>query len=399
LQLGGVGAVSELPAIYSGPNHGQINNGCSTVKCSKRVNRMTTVCVAILGVLIVIAAPASLVSDSSQSPGPSIRSTYQAVDQKDLIWWLPADTESVAAARGPFSIPNVPNETGEKNDQEWFTKKASQADIRVEFEKLPLELLYDLDLSKALSDYTVAYAMQGSRHFREPNPGSEVTEYEGCSIVVFERNLDGLESTIIRMLGWKGASHGLISGTQVLIRHVKSNDAEQTYLLGFPKPNILLIANNRKYLGEVLERMALKKAPRALPDQLPEWKFLDANARFWGIRHYDPTQAKKDPTSPLGGDSAYVQGNPNAIGVLFALDPKSERSLVITSISSDEAKTRAEASKGQVISEPQDGVKFEVKLRNPAPGVLEEIYTLDRSSTLDYCLLAIQSALGRGMNF
>jgi len=352
---------------------------------------------AVLTALIAVAAPVSLVGDPPQSPKPSTRNTDQAVVEKNLIWWLPADTESVVAARGPFTIPNeVPNETNEKNDQEWLTRKAAPADIRVGLEELPLELLYDVDLSETLKGYTVAYAMQGSRHFR---PGNEVMEYEGCSIVVFDRNLDGLETTIAQMPDWKGASRGVISGTQVLIWQEKSKDAERTYLLAFPKPNVLLIANNRKYLVEVLERMAQKKMPRALPNELPEWKFLDANARFWGLRHYDPTQAKKDPTSPLGGDSAYVQGDPKAIGVLFALDPKSERSLVVTSLSRDDAKTKAEAGRGHVVSEPEGGVRYEVGLRNPAPGVLEEVYTLDRSSTLDYCLLAIQFALGRGMNF
>lgn len=360
---------------------------------------MTSVFAAVLTAFIAIAAPVSLVADSPQSSRSSIGSTDQPVGQQDLLWWLPADTESVVVARGPFSIPSVPNETNEKNDQEWFTRKASPADIRVELEELPLELLYEVGLSEALRGYTVAYAMQGSRHFRYPSHGSEVTEYEGCSIVVFDRDLDGLENAISQTPDWKGASKGVISGTQVLSWHEKSKDAEWAYFVAFPKPNVLLIANNRKYLLEVLERMAQKKMPRALPDQLPEWKFLDANALFWGLRHYDPTQAKKDPTSPLGGDSAYVQGDPKAIGVLFALAPKSERRLVITTFSRDEAKTKAEASKAHAVSEPQDGVKYEIELLSPAVGVLEEVYTLDRSSTLDYCLLAIRFALGRGMNF
>lgn len=352
---------------------------------------------AVLTALVAMAAPVPLVADPSRSPEPSTRNTDQKVVEKDLIWWLPADTESVVAARGLFSIPNqLPNETNEKNDQEWFTRKASVADIRVALEELPLELLYDVDLSETLKGYTVAYAMQGSRHFR---PGEEVMEYEGCSIVVFDRNLDGLETTIAQTPSWKSASHGVISGAQVLIWQERSKDAKRKYFLAFPKPNVLLIANNREYLVEVLERMAQKKMPRALPNDLPEWKFLDAETRFWGLRHYDLTQAKKDPTSPLGGDSAYVQRDPKAIGVLFALDPMSERRLVVTSFSRDEAKAKAEASRGRAVSEPQDGVRYEVGLRNPAPGVLEEVYTLDRSTTLDYCLLAIQFALGRGINF
>jgi hypothetical protein len=175
--------------------------------------------------------------------------------------------------------------------------------------------------------------------------------------------------------------------------------AEWTYFLAVPRPKVLLVANNRKYLQEVLERMAQKKVPRALPDQLPEWRFLDASARFWGLRHYDPTQAKMDRTSPLREDGTFVPGDPKSIGVLFALDPKNDRNLVITTFSGDEAKVRAEAITGRSVAEPQDGVKYEVKLRSPKPGVLEEIYILDRTSTLDYALLNIEFALGRGMIF
>jgi len=206
-----------------------------------------------------------------------------------------------------------------------------------------------------------------------------------------------LEGVIGRMPDWKSASKETIGRTRVLV--MQSENAEWTYFLALPRPNVLLVANNRQYMQEVLERLAHKKAPRALPDQLPEWRFLDANARFWGLRHYDPTQAEMDPTSPLGEDRTFDPGDPKAIGVLFALDPKNERRLVITSFSGDEAKARAEASTGRSVAEPQDGVKYEVKLRNPEPGILEEIYTLDRSSTLDYSLLAIEFALGRGMNF
>jgi len=72
---------------------------------------------------------------------------------------------------------------------------------------------------------------------------------------------------------------------------------------------------------------------------------------------------------------------------------------VITSFTGDGARATAAAGTGQSIEEPQEGVAYSVKLRNPAPGVLERIYTLDRTSTLEYSLLRIQFALGRGMYF
>jgi hypothetical protein len=362
---------------------------------SRRAPRSATTLMTIFAVV----APLSLLASSPQSSGHSTGVTDQTISQKDLIGWLPADTESVVAARGPFTIPADPDKTGEKNEQEWFTKQATLSEIQAEFEQLPLELFYDLNLTRAMKGYTVSYAMQGSRHFRGPSDGSEVMDFEGCSIVVFERDLGGLEGIIGRMSDKKGIVKVVISGTRVLILQEKSEEAEWTHFVAVPRPKVLLIANNRQYLQEVLERMMQKKTPRALPDQLPEWQFLDANARFWGLRHYDPTQAKMDATSPLGEDRTFDPGDPKAIGILFALDPRNERRLVITSISGDVAKARGEASKGQSVSEPQDGVKFVVRLRSPKPGVLEQIYTLDRSSTLDYSLLAILFALGRGMNF
>jgi hypothetical protein len=363
------------------------------------LSKRATLCATLLTAIFANAAPVSQVPNSSQSPRHSTGATDHQVGQSDLIWWLPADTESVVAGRGPFSIPTGSDKTSEKEEQEWFTKQASQAEIRAEFEQLPLELLFKMDLPEALRGDTVAFAMQGSRHFRDPSPGSEVMEYEGCSIVVFEKDLGGLDGIIGRMPDRKDASKETIRGTRVLVIHEKSEEAEWSYYLALPQPRVLLVANNRQYLQEVLARIAQKKVPRALPDQLPEWRFLDANARFWGLRHYDPTQAKVDRTSPLGGDSALVPSDPKAIGVLFALDPKNERTLVVTSFSANDGKVTAEASKGRSVVEPQDGVEYEVKLRNPKPGVLEEIYTLDRTSTLDYSLLGIQFALGRGMNF
>ncbi len=362
---------------------------------------MTTICAAVLAATFAIAIPVSLAANSLQSPGHSTRATDQAVDQKDMIWWFPADTESVVAARGPFPIPTNPNETSERNGQERFTKQASQPEIRVVFEQIPLELYYylDLGLAKAQRGDTVAYAMQGSRHFREPSHGADAMEFEGCSIMVFGRDLDGLESIIARMPNRKGASTEIIGGTRVLILNEDSKYVEETDFIAIPRPNVILVANNRQYLQEILERMTQKRASRALPDQLPEWRFLDANARFWGLRHYDATQAKMDPTSPLEGDSAFGRSDPKAIGVLYALDPKNERTLVITSLSGDEAKVRAEVGTGQSVVEPEGGVTYTVKLRNPGPGVLKQIYTLDRTSTLDYALLAIEVALGRGMYF
>lgn len=353
--------------------------------------------IAPVGVIFAITILVTHAGSSSQLGAQLPRNRAQPVNSQELMSWLPADTESVVAARGPFLTPTESNEPSD--NPAWFTKKTTPAEIRAAFEELPLEVFYDLDLTKSLKGATVAYAIQGSRHFREPENGSEVMSFEGCSILVFEHDLGPLIDVIQQLVAKGGARSETIGGIRVLIDEKDSEGDDETRLLAFPRPNVLLVANNRQYLLEVLARMAQRKPPRALPEQLPEWRFLAANARFWGLRHYDPTQAKLDPSSPLGGDSSFNEGDPKAIGVLFELDPKNEQSLVITSLTGDNAKATGDARGGKVVSEPQDGVRYVVKLLNPKPGALEQIYTLDRSSTLDYAFLSIQFALGRGMTF
>src|SRR5262249_37415279 len=137
----------------------------------------------IASMILAIGIPAFAGTMGTKQPLHSAQGAAQIFDQEELLWWLPADTESVVTARGPF--PLRPHPKDEKDDGHWFTKKGSLAEIRLEFEQLPLELFMSLDLDTALRGSTVALAMQGSRHFRDPLPGLEVMDFEGCSIVIF----------------------------------------------------------------------------------------------------------------------------------------------------------------------------------------------------------------------
>ena len=381
-----------------------------------RVSSLRTV---IASTMLAIGIPVLAGTFGTEQPVHSAQGAAQVFDQEELLWWLPADTESVVTARGPFLLRSHSKE--EKDDEHWFTKKASLAEIRLEFEQLPLELFMSLGLDTALRGFTIALAMQGSRHFRDPLPGLEVMDFEGCSIVVFEKDLGKAGEKLMRTLEKKATAKNSFAGTPVLVFHNKLDQAEWDYFLAFPKPNVLLLANNLPYLREVLERIAERKVDRALPSALPEWRFLGPSVRFWGLRHYDRAQAKQDATSPFGEERAFGSKDQKATGILFTLDPGNQKEAVMTYFSGDEAKVRnlmrmgipcEEAllsSSREVITrdggqsceseEPQAGVKYEVKLRIPAPGVLERIYPLDRSSALDYFILNEMIALGRGMYF
>jgi len=348
---------------------------------------------------MTFAIPIFAIANASPRPAYLSQGTAQTVDNEDLLWWLPADTESVVAARGPFPILIELNKENRSEEREWFSKKASLSEIRLAFEQLPLELFNSLDLATPLRGTIVAFAMQGSRHFRDPLPGMEVMDYEGCSIVVFKDKLGERGENLLRVLAKKAAGTDIIAGTKVLVFHQKSEQAKWSYFMAVPRPDVLLAANNLPYLQEVLERMAQRKSPRALSDQLPEWRFLDPAARFWGLRHFDRSQAKLDPTSPFSAERTFGPGDEKAVGRLFVIDPINEQTAVFTYFTADEAAVRDSARRGSEVSEPQDGVKYEVKLRSPKPGVLERVYTLDRTSTLEYFILTVGMSLGRGMYF
>src|SRR5271156_4157861 len=120
--------------------------------------------------LLAFAIPSASAGDVSPRPAQAPAVAAPKVGQKDLLWWLPSDTESVVAARGPFPFPPAVPEKDE--DERWFTKPATPTDIRLNLERLSLELFDELDdVTARLRGTTVAFAMQGTRHFREPLPG------------------------------------------------------------------------------------------------------------------------------------------------------------------------------------------------------------------------------------
>lgn len=181
-------------------------------------------------------------------------------------------------------------------------------------------------------------------------------------IVVFRKNLEQRAKLILRRLA-KRAKQSDVAGTRVLLLHFKSDQAEWNYLVAIPRPNVLLVANSLPYLQEVLERMRERKEPRALPDELPEWRFLDPAVQLWGLRHYDRTQANYDPTSPFGEDRTFGDKDDQAIGLLVTLAPGNPRIATMTEFTGDEAKIRDAAAKGATISEPEEGLKYTVKHR------------------------------------
>jgi hypothetical protein len=98
--------------------------------------------------------------------------------------WLPDDTETIIGANGPFPIPDL-NGLGNTPGQ----AELSTAKLELRTRSLPMTLFNFKNggLSQALKGKAVAFALEGSRHFRPPAALGEM-RYEGCEIAVLDKD-------------------------------------------------------------------------------------------------------------------------------------------------------------------------------------------------------------------
>src|SRR5262249_55216673 len=151
---------------------------------------------------------------------------------------------------------------------------------------------------ESLKDNKVALAIEGSRHFRPPTALGTM-RYEGCGIVVLESGT-GVDGESFMKNGAVSAKRlDKIGAVSVAVFQEQSEGDVWTTFVAFPRRNVVTIATDFAYLRTVLGRLSGTPGPRALPDSLPEWKYVNMSAPVWGVRHYDRTQAQLDPTSPL----------------------------------------------------------------------------------------------------
>jgi hypothetical protein len=143
------------------------------------------------GTFWTIAANAQAVSDRPKAARSPITLSI-------ALSWLPADTETLIVANGPFLLSRSNAESDETR-----SRSVSKKELREQFEALPLGLL-GLEkglLEKHLNGREVAMAIEGSRHFRSPSGLGEM-RYEGCDIVVFAGDVTSLGDAFIKFAYW-----------------------------------------------------------------------------------------------------------------------------------------------------------------------------------------------------
>src|SRR5271170_5890978 len=211
-------------------------------------------------------------------------SSFAVARQQNLnqvLDWLPADTETVLGANGPFAwdpktLSNAPP------SQEHLTT----AELEMQSSMLPLTLLNFKNggVGEFIQGKTVSLAIEGSRRFRPPS-GLGLMRYEGCLVIVFipTVSLDG--AAFMRAAANSAVRFEEHNGTRVAVFEEESENDTWTTFVGFPRGNVAVVATNLDYFVTLLDRMRGTTGTRALPQELSEWKYLKTNAPVWGMRH------------------------------------------------------------------------------------------------------------------
>lgn len=196
--------------------------------------------------------------------------------------WFPEDIETVAVYRD-FEVPKLPV-FGE--EPAWKQGLYLRALLPL-FASVGIE-----DLCNNLIGQKVILSIEGSKNFRGPNgksseeaSGEGTSQYDGCHIIWFK---DPLPKNFLIGLQ-KSGSLFEYKGHNVQSIPVGWCSVYQkaTIYVTSPGDSVLLVATDKMFLQTVLDRIDSKEslARRALPDSLPEWKYLDTNKKYWSLRH------------------------------------------------------------------------------------------------------------------
>ena len=316
------------------------------------------------------------------------------IDLKRLLSWLPADTETLLVANGPFWMSDF-----SIGQEDYEDREATTEELEKHFEGLTLQLFNSGKglLEKNLERKKVLFALEGSRHFRPP-AGLGEEPFEGCAIAIFQDDLDDRRDAFMKSAARVAVRIEEIEGQKVAVFEEPMEQDIWTIFVTFPQKGVVLVATNQRFLQELLARMRGAEGERALPDTLPEWKYVQRQAQFWGLRHFDKRRASEDPTSPFGGSKSDNVPDDEAVGQTYQCDPSKERKATLTYLSGSRAELRKiEESRFPISAEPKEIAGLHIQYRELEPGVMRTIYDLSFMQPLNFFFFVFMGNMGHGV--
>lgn len=305
----------------------------------------------------------------------------------EVLWWLPPDTETVSVARGPFKAPQPSERPAPISPGDYLDRVLTAYQLGI------LQTVRAGRFYKGIAGSTVKFSVDGSRKFRAPT-GLGSMRYEGCAITVFESGMAPSRSARINEMTQFANGVQTIAGERVMMFEEKLEEDVWKIYVAFPASNVLLCATNQEFLTQVLNRMQRKEAKRALPEDLPEWKQVNTNARFWAVRHYDRSNTLFDPSTPVSGNKRPASwADEQAVGIVLEFDPdRSKAAVTVKYLSANKDALKVFSDEHTKI-----GQGFKPVIRLLEPGVVEMIVPFDGKDAGGISLLVLFTLLGHSV--
>ena len=239
----------------------------------RAASALTRRCSIPTALVTVIALVGSTVAKSDQRP-----TRNPSTELRRVLNWFPEDSETLVAASS-FSIPR-------RSDTSTPEKAASAF--------LPLLALGELHDDKHLEPLAGRKVLIAVNGMRLPQVTSKFGEFyaEGCSIVVFERELGQAAIAWTNALRKDAKETRKVAGREVFYFRSKKIKVWNGPGLYFAQlaPDTILCATHDDYLQQLLNRIDTQSRSntppraRAFPESLPQWTAIDRSAPAWMIR-------------------------------------------------------------------------------------------------------------------
>ncbi len=335
----------------------------------------------------------SIAARTSRNIGDGASTTPgKTIDIQQVLTWLPTDTEALLVANGPFLMSNFQIERETYGDHE-----VTSEELEKHFMSFTFRLFFTKNnlLEKYLRGKRVRFGLEASRHFRPPADIGELP-FEGCALAVFEDDVDDQRGPFMKEAAQTGVRIEEIEGQKTAVFEERyQQDIWKTFIT-FPRKNVVFAASNEQFLREMQSRMRSPGTNRGLPNSLPEWKHVNTQAQFWGLRHFDKTQAKDDPTSPFSGKKAANLPDDGAIGLTYECNPIKGHKATLTYLSITE-KEIVKIEESRFPSSSEDTAGLHVQRRVLEPGVIQSTYDLSRSRPLSWFFFVFMGSLGHAV--
>tara|TARA_R100001132_G_scaffold27442_1_gene33512 strand:- start:4924 stop:5889 length:966 start_codon:yes stop_codon:yes gene_type:complete len=276
-----------------------------------------------------------------------------SVAVREIVEWLPPDSESLIVSQGPFAFKKATFPTHSFLD----STRALPLFLTLQFQG---ESLYEL-----LQGQKITLAVEGSRRFTVPE-GLGLLPYEGCQVLQFEKDSHQSVGDAFKVCLQKAEKTIQLGKLNIAVFTDRWERDDWTLYLAQPRAGMLLCATNQSYLEEMLKRMQGEQPKRAFPDTLKEWKFLNATAPVWGLRHFSLKFSETDPTSPFDEGAVSVLPDEGAIGFVFWFDPQQDQTAKAVYLSKSKKAAELVKLRWQYAEE-----KLTPAIRELEPGILE----------------------------